>query len=151
QKTAALETLFGKDAMSAFGILVEEGSDSLGDFSTQLENSTGTAKEMHETMEGGMGGALRSLKSSLEELSLSFFEMGEGPLTSIINKFTELIDWFSGLSDETKQVIMVVLGLVAAIGPLLIIIGSVISAIVKIKTAIKGVGEVIKGVGAAFN
>src|SRR5699024_3672870 len=41
QKAAALETLFGADAMSAWSILVDEGSESLGEFSGELSGSEG--------------------------------------------------------------------------------------------------------------
>src|SRR5699024_9304651 len=33
QRAAALETMFGADAMSAWSVLVNEGSDNIGDFS----------------------------------------------------------------------------------------------------------------------
>src|SRR5699024_1930506 len=72
QKAAALETLFGADAMSAWSILVDEGSESLGEFSGELSGSEGAAAEMAAIMEDNLAGSMRTLMLALEGLSISF-------------------------------------------------------------------------------
>lgn len=143
QKQAALETLFGSDAMSAWGILVEEGSDSLGKFSDELENSGGAAANMAEEMEDNLAGSFRSLGSALEGLSISFYEMGEGPLKSLVDWITKLVRKFTNMSDSAKQWIIIFAGIAAAIGPLLIVIGTLVSLIPKVIAGFKMLGAVI--------
>src|SRR5699024_8063903 len=113
QKAAALETLFGADAMSAWSVLVNEGSDELGDFSDELKNSEGAAGDMAETTEDNLAGSMRSLKSALEVAAIGLSELGEGPMRTVIEKATELIRWFDGLSDSTKQWIILIAGVSA--------------------------------------
>jgi phage-related minor tail protein len=50
-------------------------------------------------------------------------------VTAITEKISALVNWFNNLDSSTQKVILVVIGLVAAIGPLLLIIGGAITAI----------------------
>src|SRR5690625_1510194 len=145
QQAAALETLFGADAMSAWSILVGEGSDELGAFSKELQNSEGTADDMAATMEDNLAGSFRELMSALEGLSIEFYELGEGPLRTLVDKITDAVRWFTGLSDETKQWIMIAAGIAAAIGPIIWALGSILGAIGPIITAFKTLGGVMLG------
>lgn len=146
QQAAALETLFGADAMSAWSILVGEGSDELGAFSKELQNSEGTADDMAATMEDNLAGSFRELMSALEGLSIEFYELGEGPLRTLVDKITDAVRWFTGLSDETKQWIMIAAGIAAAIGPIIWVLGSILGAIGPIITAFKILGGVIAAI-----
>lgn len=143
QKAAALETLFGADAMSAWSILVNEGKDNLGDFSDELSNSEGAAGDMADVMEDNLAGSMRSLKSALEGLAIGFSEMGEGPIRSLVDKFTELVRWFDNLSDSTKQWIIIVAGVAAAVGPILLVLGTIMTFIPKLIAGFKLLGIVI--------
>src|SRR5699024_3412666 len=143
QKAAALETLFGADAMSAWSVLVNEGSDELGDFSDEVKNSEGAAGDMAETTEDNLAGSMRSLKSALEVAAIGLSELGEGPMRTVIEKATELIRWFDGLSDSTKQWIILIAGVSALIGPFLLILGTMITMIPNLVAGIKFLGIVI--------
>ena len=57
-------------------------------------------------------------------------------ITPLINKVTEAVQWFTALDDETKQTIVIVMGVVAAIGPLIAIITA-------LKTTVSTVTSVI--------
>lgn len=129
QRTAALSTLFGAQAVSGWTALVNTGSDALGDLEGNIRSADGYAADFAETAEDNLGGSFRSMKSSLEELALSFYEMGDGAVRDLVDKFTGLIDRFSGLDDATKQQIIVIAGVVAALGPLLMILGSVMQGV----------------------
>lgn len=139
QRTAALETLFGKDAMSAWSVLIGEGSDELGIFSNELANSNGAAKEMSDTMEDSVAGAFREMKSAIEGLAIEFYEMGDGPLKSLIESVTKLINKFTESSDATKQWVIIIAGVAAAIGPVVWVLGHVATAV-----------SVVMGVVSAF-
>lgn len=143
QRAAALETMFGSDAMSAWSILVNEGSDNLEEFSGVLANSEGAAGDMSDQMEDNLAGAFREMKSALEGLSISFYEMGEGPMRTLVEKFTDLVKWFTNLSDNAKQWIIIAAGVAAAIGPILIVVGTLIGFIPQVIAGFKILGVVI--------
>jgi len=53
-----------------------------------------------------------------------------------------LIKWFAGLDEGTKRTIITILGIVAAVGPVLLIVGKIVAAVgtiigifTKLKTA----------------
>jgi len=66
---------------------------------------------------GGTANSTRVLGESIKELSTEFGQQLLPIITPIIQKATELIRQFAGLDNGTKKVILVVLGLVAAIAP----------------------------------
>jgi hypothetical protein len=59
------------------------------------------------------------------------------------DKIGSLIEWFSGLNSTTQTVILTIVAIVAAIGPLLLIVGKVITIVSKLIPAVKGLGVVI--------
>ena len=143
QKSATLETLFGADAMSAWSVLVNEGADELGNFSSELANSEGTAGEMADVMEDNLAGSMRSLKSALEGVAISFSELGEGPIRSMIDWLTDMVRKFDNLSDKSKQWIVIFASIAAAIGPILLVIGTLVSWIPKVVAGFKMIGLVL--------
>ncbi|MFA5053662.1 MAG: hypothetical protein WC565_06375 [Parcubacteria group bacterium] len=57
-------------------------------------------------------------------------------IRAFAEKIKEVVEWFQELSPEARRHVMIVVGLLAASGPLLIAIGGVITAIGKITTAV---------------
>ena len=53
--------------------LISQGKDPLNEYIESLKNADGTAQQMADTMEGGLGGALRSFKSRISSLSQGQF------------------------------------------------------------------------------
>lgn len=98
----------------------------------------------------GLANKTRMSGERMKELSA---QLGE-KLAPIMNKILEIgnkvLDWFNGLSDKTKNIILVIVGLVAAIGPLLMILGTLIPAIAAIGTTGLIVIAVIAAIGGAI-
>lgn len=149
QKLATLSTLFGAQAVSAWSILVDEGSGALGELSGELQNSQGYAQEFADIAEDSLAGSMRNLMAALEGLAISFSELGEGPIRSLVDKITDLIHWFTDLSDTTKQWIIIIGGVVATIGPVLMIIGMIGQGVAFLSSALaflfSPVGLIIAG------
>src|SRR5699024_6187894 len=135
QRLAALETIFGAEAVSGWSKLIDAGSGALGEFSHELENSTGAAQNQSEMMEDNLMGSFRSVKSALEGLSIAFYEIGEGPIKSLVDWIAETVRNFTKMDDSTKQTIIIVGMLAAAIGPLLVILGVLIESVASVGTA----------------
>lgn len=82
------------------------------------------------------------LKSQLEELAISFGEMLMPVIRSIVTKIQEFVDKLNDMDEGTRQMILKVGLLVAALGPFLVILGTTIS---KIGTAMKGFVQLANG------
>lgn len=121
QRRNALASVFQEQAMSGVNMLLAEGSDGLAELTDTLYNSEGAANEMAETMDDNVQGALAGLRSSIEEVAIQFFELGEGPIRGLIEWLTNLVDRFGELDGATQQWIAVAALAAAAIGPILII------------------------------
>ena len=154
EKQAALSTVFTADSIKAMGILLNTGADEIKGFDGELRNSKGTAGEMADTMNNTLSGALKGLSSAWEGLKLNLIDTN-GPLTTLIQKLTELIRWFDGLSPSVKQTITVIALLVAAIGPVLMVLGKFMSSISAIKggiTILRSIFSAVSGViGGLFS
>lgn len=74
QRTAALSTLFGNEAITQMTVLLNSGADSLREFSGELDNANGAAKRMAETKIDNLEGDFTKLKSASQEVSLQLFE-----------------------------------------------------------------------------
>ena len=123
----ALSTIFGKEAMSGWASIVNASESDFNKLSEAIANSDGVAQSMSDTMMQGMNGALTEMKSALEGVAITIGERLTPFIEKIADKISDLCNWFKNLSPETQTFIMVVAGLLAALGPLLVIIGSAIS------------------------
>lgn len=92
-------------------------------------NATKNAHGDFARTSDGTANSLRVFQESLKELSATFGQNLLPVVTPIIQKFTELVKKFGDLSPGAQKIIIVIAGLVAAIGPLLVIGGAIASGI----------------------
>lgn len=145
QRAAALSGVFQQQSLSGVNTLLNAGTNDLFNLQNQLYNSSGAAQDMADVMDDNMQGSLFNLKSAVEEIAIQFFELGNGPLRSLIDWLTQTVRKFGEMDDSTKQTIIIIGGIVAAIGPLLIILGTVISAVGKVTGAISTMSQFLFG------
>ena len=133
--TAAFD-MFGKRGATVATIL-SKNQEEIRELTQDFIDSKGEAASMADTMDRGLAGAMRKLKSQTEAAGI---ELGE-VLAPTVNKLAgfvgSLMDKFTGLSDTTKKLIVIVGGLVAGIGPLLILIGKVSLGVVALSGAFR--------------
>jgi len=98
---------------------------------------------------GGAANQSRMFTEQLKELGVQFGQIILPIATKIITKLNEMLVKFGALSPTVKTIILVVLGLVAAIGPMLLIAAKVITIFGKIKTAITIVRTAMMALGAS--
>lgn len=93
QRAAALDTIFGKKAITGFNILLETGSKSLRNYRDDLVASGGASKRMAEIMRGSLGKRLAALKSAAIEVGFKFLEAfekhGQGAITVLTKALRE--------------------------------------------------------------
>ena len=112
-----------------------------------INNSAGTTEEMASIMQDNATGAFERLKSAVNVLFTQMSEHLIPAFTAIVEKVTEVINWFGSLDEGTQKLILTIAGIAAAVGPVLIVIGKIITAIGTISGAVSGVvGIVTKGI-----
>lgn len=162
QRDAALSAVFGSEAMRGVNILLATGSERYKELEQAMYNSTGTSQKMAETMEDNVAGAFRALKSQMEGIMIQIGEQLAPILRDTIipllsgfgEKISNLIKWFAGLDEGTKRTIITILGIVAAVGPVLVILGKVVGAIgtmIGIFTKLKTAWATVTTVSNLFN
>lgn len=124
----------------------------------QMQNSTGAT----ETAFGKLNTNSYTIQKALNQLKNTAIELGSAVMSvlapiilALAKKIQAFTTWFSGLSDGTKKMIVVIAGIVATVGPVLIIIGkiatgisAVMSVVGMIAPAISALIPVIASVGA---
>ena len=151
EKASAAETLVGKNAMSGFLALMNAAPADIDKLSGAIANCDGTSLQMAETMQDNLAGQLTILKSQLEELAISFGEILMPVIRDIITKIQGFVDKLNALDPATKQTIIKIGLMAAALGPLLIVVGKTISSIGSMMTFISKIPTMIAGAKTAFS
>lgn len=145
EQMSAAGAIFGKNQMASWLALINTAPADVDALSASIQNSTGTTKEMADAMMSGFGGSIEKLKSSLDVLMTSIGQIIAEYLTPIIEKIQGVVDAFMALDDETKQHIVQIAAVIAAVGPVLVIVGKVITFIGGVITAI---GTITSAIGS---
>jgi len=124
----------GRSAQSALLILAE-GVDQISPLTKEFENSGGAAQEMADIMGNTAFGASKRLESAMEGLMISIGEIVAVAVVPLIEFLAKAASALNNMSDGAKRAIVVIGGIVAAIGPLIFIFGSLTRAIAAIRAA----------------
>lgn len=146
EKTSAVATIFGKEATAGMLSVINAGPKDVEKLNTAIKNSSGCAKEMADTMNNNLSGQLTILKSQLEELAISFGEMLMPMIRGVVSAIQGFVDKLNSMSQGQRQVILVILAVVASIGPLLIAIAKVIGAVGTIMTWAPRIVTAVNGI-----
>ena len=115
-----------------------------------LETYEGTAASMAAVMQDNAAGQFEKLKSQIQELAISFGDLLMPIIRDFISYAQGIMDKLNGMDDDTRKLIITVLAMVAAAGPLLIIIGKVISGVGTLMTVIGGLSAPILAIVAVI-
>lgn len=137
--TALAVDLFGSRVGVTLAEAVRSGKVSVDDLAASLDGSKGALERAKDAVDGPQEQFARLMKQVMLAASALITALLPA-IESIIPYITQAVQWFQGLDDGQRKVIVVVGLLVAAIGPLLIILGSAITAIGAIVGAIAAVG-----------
>ena len=100
-----------------------------------IMEQTGAAQGQAAREAEGASGGMRALATEIKNLATDIGEVLLPVITPLISKIKEWVQGFSKMSPETKKVILVIAGIAAAIGPLLIVLGQMslgLSSIIKL-------------------
>lgn len=153
----ALE-IFGTRAGPALASAIREGKLEyealLAELTGSQETILGVAEETKDWAEG-FAQLKNNLLLALEPLAGQFFGAVNDLiplLEDLVGWITHLVEWFTNLPEGVQKTILVLAGLAAAIGPVLVVVGKTISlfgALMPVMTALTGpIGIVIAVVAA---
>ena len=98
-KMNALSNIFNKQDLAGVNALLSGTGDEMNNLYKELENADGAAQQMSDTMESGLAGSVRSLKSAYEGLQIvigeQFAEMAQGAVgdvTELVRDITEILN-----------------------------------------------------------
>ena len=143
--------LFGQRAGPAMAALVSQGSDAFRDLTAELRDSGGTAERVSKIQMEGLNGALKELRSVFEELQLKIAESGLLEWAEQFVKWlTRLVQRISQASPEMLRWGIVLSGIAAAMGPVLIGLGFMVSGAGALAGAFGALVPVVSAVAAGI-
>ena len=117
-------------AQAGYALIMEQTTLAQGDFVRTSE---------------GLANSQRILSSQFQDTAASIGEQLLPIAMDLINWLRGLLESFQGLSPEMQRIIIIVAGVAAAIGPLLLIVGTLIGAIGSIIPVVTAVAAVLSG------
>lgn len=131
--------IFGKKGGATIYQYVKEGKLNFDDLMKVVEASSGQLEKSYDAMKD----PLDESKKAMNNLKLAGSQLGDeiqktlGPIfQELAEILKDITNWFKGLNDSTKEIIVVVGAIAAAIGPLLVVIGSIAGHISSLMTMI---------------
>lgn len=149
-------TIAGKNAMSGWLALMNAAPEDIEKLETavatcndEIDGANGAAEHMANVMQDNLNGQLTILKSALEELAISIGDILMPTIRKIVEKVQQFVNWLNNLDGKTKETVVRIALLVAAIGPLLLVMGGVVKKVGDAMTGFVGLVRHFKKVTAA--
>jgi TP901 family phage tail tape measure protein len=157
EQASAAQALVGKNAMSGFLALmnaapadIQKLEGAISTCSDEIDGYNGVTEKMAAVMQDNLAGQLTILKSQLQEFAISFGEILMPAIRSIVSRIQGLIDKFNALSPATKETIVKIALVAAALGPLLVVVGKTMVGVGKLMQLVSNLPTIIAGAKAAF-
>ncbi|AFM41939.1 phage tail tape measure protein, TP901 family [Desulfosporosinus acidiphilus SJ4] len=151
QKQAAIATIFGKDSLSSWNILLHKGGGFLADLANSANGATGEVQRLSDAMKNTEENKFKELTQSVHALGIAFGKDILPSIIPIVNKITDLVKSFANLDDGTKQAIIKFAMIAAAVGPPILIlgklthgIGETIQSFTRLTHSISDAGGILK-------
>lgn len=144
-------TIAGKEGMSGLLAIVNASESDYEKLTKAIYGASdsydgqGEAARQAAIMIDNLQGQITLLKSALEGIAISMYEIVLPYISQFVKNIQGLADWINGLTQEEKQQI-VQLGLFAAlVGPVTLVIGKLFTAVGKTITIFTNLGKAIQG------
>ena len=102
QRNAALNIIFGSDAVRAANVLYSEGSDGIAGW-TKAVSDSGFAADVAAKKNDNLKGDIEQLSGSVETLMINLGEGSQGMLRKLVQGLDTLVDSFSSLPASVQQ------------------------------------------------
>ena len=142
-----LKQVAGADNITDFLNMMNAADGQLQALTATIDDSEGALNKMAATMKDNLNGRIETMQSALSEVAIIIGKTLIPMLEKVVDKITKFAGWFANLNESTQQFILVVAGVVAALGPLLIFIGAIFSACSSIAGGLSAISGAMAAVG----
>lgn len=119
-KGLIFETERQAKAQATLDLAIQQSGNAIGDYARTQD---------------GFANQMRLLKSRFEDISVELGQVFLPVVTKVVSGITGAVNWFSNLDAGVKKTIVIIAGIVAAIGPLLVVFGTVLTMLPAIGAA----------------
>ncbi len=151
EKASYAAMLGGQEAMSGLLAIVNASDKDFENLSGAINDCNGSAAEMAEVMQDNLAGQLTILKSQMEELFISIGEVLMPVIRDIVTWIQGIVDKLNSMDEGTRNTIITIALLVAALGPVLMIIGNITNGIGGLLIVLSKMGPIVMGIGSVFS
>lgn len=135
ERALVAEDLVGKTGMAGFLALMNGGVKEIDAMTAEVYDFNGASQEMADTIRGDAMGGIDDLSSAWDNLRIKVGEALHTVLEPVLDWVTNAIQWFNGLDEETRN-------LVVSIGGIAAITMGVIGAFMALMPVIAAIGFV---------
>ena len=129
ERTRVLSDIFNKTDLKSVNALLANSGERFDELSGYIDNASGAAADMADTMNNNLSGQLTLLKSGLEGAAISIGNSLMPVIKVLVEWINNLVTWFNNLNPGIQTAITIFGLVVAAIGPVLLIVGQLCIAI----------------------
>lgn len=129
EKLEAAANIFGKEQMSKWLTLIQTSPKDIGSLKDALDSAGGSAGKMSKALMSGTGGTIEQLKSTFDVLVVTIGQMLAPVLQKFFTQLISIINAIMNMNPAAQRIVLTLIGIVAAIGPVLIIIGKVAAGV----------------------
>jgi TP901 family phage tail tape measure protein len=138
QKQAALQTIFGSDAVRAAAVIAGQGKKGFDDLAKSMNSMK--AADVAATRLNNTAGSIEQLKGSLETVGIQIGQIFLPAINNIIKTVGGWVNAFAGLNDSTKQTIVTIVGIVGGLA----LFGAGVIKVVKFMQALNAALKFLK-------
>ena len=142
--------IFGTEGGPGFSKLLTLGAEGLGEMEGKLD-ATGKTAAIARTLMGGLNGSLKGFWSAVEGAAIAIGDSGMLQwFTEMVTKGTAMIRMIRTINPAFLKWAAVAIGVVAAIGPLLLIVGQISLGIGGLAQAVAFLGPILATMAGVF-
>ncbi|WP_248582605.1 phage tail tape measure protein [Nocardioides sp. InS609-2] len=153
ERANALGRIFGTEQLQAANILYREGADGVREMTAAVDDE-GYAAENASIKLDNLSGDFERLKGSLETALIGTGSSSQGPLRSLTQGLTGVVDAYNKLPGAAKSATAGLLGVTALLGGGIFVASKTIQGINNTHTALSGLGVTassVKGKVSSFS
>lgn len=141
------------EAGSAALTLASKGAEGYNDILDQMVNSSGATESAYEKMQTTtwtLAKAFNEIKNVALEFGNALMSVLSPAIQSFVDMLHNLATWLSSIDEGTKQMIVTVAMVAAAIGPALLVIGKLFTTVSRLMTAVSSLSAVWAGLSTVL-
>lgn len=132
--------IFGKRGITTAMNLISISDEEWDQTFAEIVNADGFAQSMSDTMQGGLGGALRELEAAYTEFQTTIGESLAPAVENVAVWLKEIVTGLSNMDEGTLDALVSGVSVIAAAGPGLLLAGSAFRLIGYLLTPAGGIG-----------